>query len=729
MDDKMEAMLAPLGVECIDAMRVRNRYPARILKGWESKPYSILHAPWKEVLLLDADNVPVTNPEFLFDTPEFKETGAVFWPDYGRLERDREIWEVCGVSFRDEPEFESGQILINKEKCWEALNLTMWINEHSDFYYWLIHGDKETYHMAWHMVNQPYSMVPFPIHALHATMCQHDFQGNRIFQHRNMAKWKLWEENPKIYDFWDEDHCFEYLRELENKWDGKINPGVSDWTDYEESDLAELGLELIQHTFEYHRVGHDKRTIRFLPNGSVGEGAADMERYWSLELKYSSAVLKIHSDEDVTCELERMKSGVWKGRWNHYEQMPIELSPVVQHNQDPRKAQKAERDFEEFARNLIAEGEPMSQNAREANLGFGYYYYGLVRNLQPDYVVAIGSARGFMPFCLARGVQDNGWGKVIFIDPSYEGEDFPAWSGRNHWANERKVEEWIERFELTGWIEHLKLTSDDAFALVKTRTKGQKVPLVVIDGDHSAEQSYEDFRKYSTLVQEGYVLFHDSINPACGVAETIERVRQEGYQMITMHQEAGLTLVEIKEKHQFPVDDKWAYLVRNSNRGQLLFDILGPKLLKKDVLMDTYCGSAPLAPFLNDYELFGWDRDLEQIRRLKEEFPHQKWYAFEETQLPYVKLPEKVSVLLGVGISLHGSDWDMSHSINNQRYLVARYLPRVCMFETAEDYQASELLGELYAFLEKLGYHCSWHLIETDMDSFAKRRVVLAERY
>ena len=32
--------------------------------------------------MLDSDNIPVRDPAFLFDSFEFKELGAVFWPDY-----------------------------------------------------------------------------------------------------------------------------------------------------------------------------------------------------------------------------------------------------------------------------------------------------------------------------------------------------------------------------------------------------------------------------------------------------------------------------------------------------------------------------------------------------------------------------------------------------------------------------------------------------------------------
>jgi ADP-heptose:LPS heptosyltransferase len=214
LDADMARLLQPHGVECVDALTVREQNPVRRLGGWELKPFALLHCPFREVLLLDADNVPVKNPEYLFDTPEFLRHGAVFWPDYGRLGPERGIWNICGVPYRDEPEFESGQILLDKRKCWKALNLAMWYNEHSDYFYRHIHGDKDTFHLAWHKAGKSYAMPERGIHTLHGTMCQHDFAGERLFQHRNCAKWALWRINQRVSGFYFEKECLAAINEL-----------------------------------------------------------------------------------------------------------------------------------------------------------------------------------------------------------------------------------------------------------------------------------------------------------------------------------------------------------------------------------------------------------------------------------------------------------------------------------------------------------------------------------
>jgi ADP-heptose:LPS heptosyltransferase len=224
MDMQMEALMARAGVRCIDAHAVMRRHPSRIRKGWGLKPYSMLHSAFKEILLLDADNVTLRNPEFLFDSPQFRQTGAIFWPDYRHLKKPetRIIWRSCGMRAPKEPEFETGQVLVHKERCWQALKLTLWFNENSDFYYQYVYGDKETFHLAFRKLKKSYSLVPWPIHPLKGTMCQHDFEGRRLFQHRNADKWDLFGDNKRVEDFWFEAECRVHLQNLREQWDGRI---------------------------------------------------------------------------------------------------------------------------------------------------------------------------------------------------------------------------------------------------------------------------------------------------------------------------------------------------------------------------------------------------------------------------------------------------------------------------------------------------------------------------
>lgn len=62
------------------------------------------------------------------------------------------------------------------------------------------------------------------------------FEGNRIFQHRNMAKWDLLGENPRIPGFLYEQECREFLAELRGMWNGRLHwkpPMRKDMGDWE----------------------------------------------------------------------------------------------------------------------------------------------------------------------------------------------------------------------------------------------------------------------------------------------------------------------------------------------------------------------------------------------------------------------------------------------------------------------------------------------------------------
>lgn len=338
MDDEMRELVRPLGVECVDGYALRERYPVRTLNGWELKAFALIHNPFEEVIFLDADNVCVRNPEYLFDAPQFKETGAIFWPDYGRLGPDRTIWRVVGAEYRDEPEFESGQILIDKRRCWKALNVAMHFNEWSDFYYCHVHGDKETFHMAWRKLQQPYSMPARGIHSLTGTMCQHDFDGARLFQHRNMRKWQLIGDNERIADFQWEAECLAFLEDLRAQWSRGPKPPTTPRVQERTKQLIE------QRHYMYVRVGYDFRPIELLPNGRIEAGFNVLERVWAISGSDAAPKLSIWDGSRVLAELSFGGHGMLHGQWLLHEKMPVLLLP--QH--DPAALDPAALACEQF---------------------------------------------------------------------------------------------------------------------------------------------------------------------------------------------------------------------------------------------------------------------------------------------------------------------------------------------------------------------------------------------
>lgn len=275
IDPQMASLLHPFNAECIDASEVAKSNPVRRLGGWQLKPFAIINSPFKEALLLDADNVAVKNPEFLFDTPQYLKTGAIFWPDICAYSETNTAWESCGIPTPEGAQFESGQIVVDKERCWEPLRLALWFNEHSDFYYQHVHGDKETFHLAWHKLRRSYSFIPTPVERLLGTMCQHDFEGNRLFQHRNMDKWNLFRRNRRISGFLFEDECRQFLEELRECWDGGTGKYVSKMPQFKRpTALPSIKLCMISTAA---RDELRQETLRSLAQSDWGEPPAVLE--------------------------------------------------------------------------------------------------------------------------------------------------------------------------------------------------------------------------------------------------------------------------------------------------------------------------------------------------------------------------------------------------------------------------------------------------------------------
>jgi Mannosyltransferase putative len=323
MGPPMRGLLEELGAQPVDAFEVAKRHQVERLGGWELKPYALMHSRFREVLLLDADNIPLRDPEFLFDRSEFRDTGALFWPDIVRLSPDNAIWAVSGLTYRDTPSFESGQIVLDKSRCWQALSLAHWLNQHSDTFYNFLHGDKDTFLIAWLMLAQPYYLIRHRPKLLEATMCQRDPDGVILFQHRNNAKWILHGDNPRIEGFRLERECRTLLEELATLWDGRVfnPPSRSDEARQLEADLID------NRQFCFVRVSSDERRVELLPDHRI-RPAGRHEQYWHVADGPDGPELRIEANGLRGCALQRSKDGTWRGRSLQAPGMPIELVPV-----------------------------------------------------------------------------------------------------------------------------------------------------------------------------------------------------------------------------------------------------------------------------------------------------------------------------------------------------------------------------------------------------------------
>jgi len=205
LSSDMQSLLSEMDVNCRDIQEFVEGKP----HGFLMKSLAILYSDFEEVLFLDADNNCTKNPDYLFQEQAYLEYGCIFWPDYWKYSANNHIWEILAIPPPNSFEQESGQLLINKRKCWQALQLAVYLNINSDYIYRFMYGDKDTYRIAWMYLGIPYFFIETPpgsfgymhngdqFHGI--AMTQYDPRGEIIFLHRNLCKWHITRPDEKLW--------------------------------------------------------------------------------------------------------------------------------------------------------------------------------------------------------------------------------------------------------------------------------------------------------------------------------------------------------------------------------------------------------------------------------------------------------------------------------------------------------------------------------------------------
>lgn len=230
MLDWQKKLLTELGVTTVDAYAaVENQRPRG---GWELKPFAVLNTQFEEVLYLDADAYAAKNPTYLFDSPEYKKYGSIFWADQDQYETKDVAFEAIGIDKGNSRPIESGQFIVNKKECWRELWLTNWMNTHSPYYYRLYYGDKESYRFCWlYLGEHDLCYPPLAYVVERPAMLGHDFDGSVIFVHRCCGKITLAPHNVFTKNTSEsfrndalplEDEAWKYLEQLREKRKGLL---------------------------------------------------------------------------------------------------------------------------------------------------------------------------------------------------------------------------------------------------------------------------------------------------------------------------------------------------------------------------------------------------------------------------------------------------------------------------------------------------------------------------
>lgn len=331
MDPTMQALAESWGVRVVDAARHARECgeSPRILNGWELKPWAILHSEFEEVLYLDADCIPVQSPELLFGQPDYQTLGAIFWPDLPPNDRPEWLPDVCWKNVGMPPQmgrdFESGQVLIDKRRCMKPLVATNWINQHSDWFYQFVFGDKSTFHLAWRKCGYAFAMPERDAGWIHPCIEQYDLQGNLMFLHACQGKEDI--ASGQMFHLPVGEDVANAKRIRDAAWTGRIY----DWSEMGQHDSAAAAS--IPGVYRYSREGSGERMIELLPGGAIGVGRADCERRWSVtHVDGIPTVVVIgagHKGSEIAMFLaKKVAHDQYEGDWTAYERNHVILKRV-----------------------------------------------------------------------------------------------------------------------------------------------------------------------------------------------------------------------------------------------------------------------------------------------------------------------------------------------------------------------------------------------------------------
>ena len=277
LSPRMRGLLGELDVACIDGLAIDSNMPLDTIDGWRLKALALTWSSFSKVLLLDADQVPTRDPSEVFNWPEFIRTGAVLWPDVLDIDQQNPIWSLCGLAAEGRRSTESGQLLIDKERHWRAVQIALRLNEDAHEVYKLVYGDKDTFLLGLLIAESDFSFIGTgPGIDINRCFYQHDFDGQILFQHRTGAKWRYSGSQDVLGAFQKYDACAAALESLRYQWNGLIftAPQRSPEAHAEENALC-AKRELL-----FVIPGKEPRVLELLSEGEIGFGRSPDAMNW-----------------------------------------------------------------------------------------------------------------------------------------------------------------------------------------------------------------------------------------------------------------------------------------------------------------------------------------------------------------------------------------------------------------------------------------------------------------
>ena len=310
MPDFLAKIFENMGCAILDAQSPGSGKNSRIYDGWQLKTFALKHSSFEQVILLDADQVPLCDPALLLEWPEYKETGAVFWPDVVDIAAENPVWQMLGLDPGQVRSWESGQMCINKKMQWRSINLVLAINERAESFYRFVYGDKDTFLLAWKLTGSNFALVPHLPFQAEQYMVQRDFGGKPVFQHHTNCKWSLTKSNKRLEGLKLFAECQGFLDELAGFWNGHMFQAPSRNIEAQriENDLT------VQRVFSMARSGAQPFEMELLPGHQIGKGRSHELSNWYVDVSDNEFVLVLRDRNKITARLSRQQPGRWLGK-------------------------------------------------------------------------------------------------------------------------------------------------------------------------------------------------------------------------------------------------------------------------------------------------------------------------------------------------------------------------------------------------------------------------------
>lgn len=172
-----DVVFSSLNARCIVLSEILNAVSETDeISHYQYKIFSVLFSSFEEVLLLDSDSFPISDPEPLYTSEPFTSTGLLLWPDFWYASESPIYFTVSSQqspSLSERAATEAGEILYSKSKHEPSILLATYYNIYGPTHYYPLlsqgapgEGDKETYPWAAAALGEPHYHVKEPVQAI-----------------------------------------------------------------------------------------------------------------------------------------------------------------------------------------------------------------------------------------------------------------------------------------------------------------------------------------------------------------------------------------------------------------------------------------------------------------------------------------------------------------------------------------------------------------------------------